>query len=184
MEKILKKLIMKYFVFKLQEDWREDLKKIPEERLKKWMDEELFVKMTEQVEALSQGFIDEACTTWDNEVWMDINDFVTEYNEELEKIIEDQDVPEEYWDTEDGDAEDESKEVVLMHCIDANPECNCDHQDIHPHNIGCDTGCVYQAHNSCIVYAEEQTELSGDVPENTEFFRSKMSENIMATGGL
>jgi len=175
MEKILKKMIMKYFVFKLQEDWREELKKIPEELLKKWMDDDLFVKMKEQAESLASGFIDEATTTWDNELWMDINDFVSDYNEELEKIQEDQDVPEEYWDTEDGDAEDEDegKEVVLMHCLDANPACNCDHMDIHPHSIGCDTGCVYQQHSSCVVYAEDTGEEWTDIPDE-----------ITQTGGL
>ena len=45
MEKILKKIVMKYFVHKIQEDWKDELKKIPEDRLKKWMDDELFIKM-------------------------------------------------------------------------------------------------------------------------------------------
>jgi len=216
MEKILKKMMMKYFVFKLQEDWREELKKIPEEHLKQWMDEDLFVKMEEQAESLASGFIDEATTTWDNELWMDINDFVSDYNEELEKIQEDQDVPEEYWDTEDGDAEEdisdipsndcghltiedmfsgvnnpdqeipeeywdtedgdaeeENKEVALMQCLDANPACNCDHMDTHPHSIGCDTGCVYQQHSSCVVYAEDTGEEWTDIPDE-----------IAKTGGL
>jgi len=168
MEKILKKILMKYFVFKLQEDWKDELKKIPEDRLKKWMDEDLFIKMNQNAENLVDQFITDTGSTWDNEIWMDINDFVNDYNEELENI---QEKEEEYWDTDDDDYE--SKEIVLMHCQEMDTECNCDHADIHPFGIGCNTGCQYTEHTACVRYNEERTELNDDVPDE-----------IVETGGI
>jgi hypothetical protein len=78
MDKILEKLFTKYFIFKIQEDWKNELRKIPEELLKKWMDDELFVKIKSECENLAADVVSDVDRKWDNEIWMDINDFVNE----------------------------------------------------------------------------------------------------------
>ena len=185
---------MKYFVHKIQEDWKDELKKIPEDRLKKWMDDELFIKMGEIAQNAVEQFIVDIDSSWDNEAWMDINDFVNDYAEELEKLEAEEEVePEDEYlwaaddENEEGeegfyyhkswfeeyDENEEDEEVILMHCPDVLSGCNCDHAEVHPFGIGCNTGCNVSYHTVCVRHNEEQTEYNDDVPDE-----------IAETGGL
>ena len=207
MDKILEKLFTKYFIFKVQTEWKEELKKIPEELLKKWMDDELFVKIQAECENLAADVISDIDRKWDNELWMDINDFVNEYQTDLELAEEaEAEKEEDYWDTDDEDPADDfgeddpdqynfpvvkdlSGEVKLMYCTDADVTCDCDHAEPHPYSAGCTCGCVYTQHYSCEPYIEKETETEDQ--ENTEFKppvpgygNGPVPDEIVETGGL
>jgi hypothetical protein len=179
MDKILEKLFTKYFIFKIQEDWKEELKKIPEELLKKWMDDELFVKIEAECQSLAADTISDVDRKWDNQIWMDINDFVNEYqtDQELAEEEKEKEKEEDYWDSDDDEpgvyTYDDDKEVKLMYCTDADVKCDCDHADPHPYSAGCICGCVYTSHCRCEPYTEQTTELNDDVPDE-----------IVETGGI
>lgn len=191
MDKILEKLFTKYFIFKIQEDWKSELRKIPEELLKKWMDDELFVKIKSECENLAADVVSDVDRKWDNEIWMDINDFVNEYDTDQEiaeeQIAEEEEqAAEEYWDTDDDDPRvytyddaDDNTEVKLMYCPDASKEtCDCDHADPHPYTTGCNHGCVYSHHLQCEPYLATNTELNDDIPDGP------IPDEIAETGGL
>ena len=173
MDKILKKLFTKYYIFKVQTEWKDELKKIPEKDLKLWMDNDLFIKIKELSESLADDVIRDADLKWDNDLWMDINDFVNEQADTLEEKNADDD---EYWNTEDDDKPtDEPEEVQLMICPEADVTCDCDHSEIHPHTIGCETGCQYSQHFSCDKYDEED-----EIPPAPE----PVPDEIVETGGV
>jgi len=181
MDKILEKLFTKYFIFKIQEDWKNELRKIPEELLKKWMDDELFVKIKSECENLAADVVSDVDRKWDNEIWMDINDFVNEYDTDQEIASEAEEQKQEqeqedYWGTDD----DDDTELKLMYCPDADINCDCDHADPHPYTIGCNHGCVYTEHFSCEPYIEKEkeTELNDDIPDGP------IPDEIAETGGL
>jgi len=208
MDKILEKLFTKYFIFKVQTEWKEELKKIPEELLKKWMDDELFVKIQAECENLASDVISDIDRKWDNELWMDINDFVNEYQTDLELAEEaEAEKEEDYWDTDDEDPADDfgeddpdqynfpvvkdlSGEVKLMYCTDADVTCDCDHAEPHPYSAGCTCGCVYTQHYRCEPYIEKEAEDQED-QEDTRFkppvpgYRNEpVPDEIVETGGL
>ena len=138
------------------------------------MDDELFVKIKEEVANIAADIISDVDRKWDDTLWMDINDFV---NEQADKLEESDDADaDDYWDTVDDDEpEVESKEVLLMMCPEADVNCDCDHAEIHPHTIGCETGCQYSEHNRCEKYNEED-----EVPPAPE----PVPDEIVETGGL
>lgn len=189
MDKILEKLFTKYFIYKVQVDWKDELKKIPEELLKKWMDDELFVKIKSECENMAADVISDIDRKWDNEIWMDINDFVNEYNTDLEIAEEAKaEKGEDYWDSEDEEDlspfmddkndVDVSTEVKLMYCPEADVTCDCDHQDPHLCTAGCFTGCLYEDHDKCGPYIEQDQEEKSLVTDDD------VPDEIVETGGL
>lgn len=165
MNKILEKLFTKYFVFKIQEDWKEELKKIPEQTLKKWMDEELFVKINNVSESLAADVVSDCSSKWDNEIWMDINDWVNDYNsgeDEDELGYDVPGIPEDYWDSED---EKNPLEGLMMICPEKQEPCgeNCDHAEPHQYESGCETGCGFSStHIKCAIQEDVTDEKVPD----------------------
>jgi len=184
MDAILNKLFKKYFVFKISEDWKDELKKIPEELLKDWMDNDLFKKIDEYSLELVSSVIGDAEDKWNNEIWMDINEFVNEYELQQEIAQEKLDAendPEESWftdddDTDDDDTDDDDDDTdkdQKMYCPDVDPNCNCEHSDIHEQSSGCFCGCAYATHTACLPYKHKPMEGYSKVPDE-----------ITETGGL
>lgn len=166
MEQILKKLFKKYFIFKITEDWKDELKKIPEELLKTWMDDELFKKIDHECECLASEVAVDADRKWDDDLWMEINDFVNNYELEQENANDTDD--DDYWDT-DGElgqeAQEEINDLQWMECLDKDENCACDHADVHIYGDGCDTGCAYADHTHCVQYKEKEENVPDEIQE-------------------
>ncbi len=152
MKEILVKLFEKYFIHKIQEDWKEELKKIPEDRLRKWMDETLIEEVKTACTEIYDDIETNMETKYSYELWMSINDYVNEEADELAKEEEQEEPPDE-WDVED---DDNPMEGVMMVCPEKGVGCDdtCDHSVPHTYDeIGCESGCGFTTdHIKCEVH--------------------------------
>jgi hypothetical protein len=159
MNKILLKLFKKYFIFKIQSEWKEELKEIDEVKLKKWMDDELLLKIDISSKEILEKLREEIKDKWEYILWYDINNFIEDCKEEKEKEKEKEDE----WNTETNI--DDGKTMLI--CPDADENCSeCDHQKPHLYNSECDTECdISDIRKKCEVWELEEESLEQEVKE-------------------
>jgi hypothetical protein len=159
MDKILLKLFKKYFIFKIQDDWKDELKEISEEELKKWMDEELLLHMDNASMEVLEELKEKLKDKWEYILWYEISNFVEDWKH---KKIETKEKKDE-WNTEtninDG--------KTMLICPDADENCSeCDHQKPHLYNSGCDTECdISDIRKKCEVWELEEKSLEDEIKE-------------------
>lgn len=170
MEQILKKLFKKYYIYKIQTDWKEALKLIPEKDLKNWMDNELFKEIDECVDFLSAEVLADVEKKYDDHIWMEINDFSTKWEEARE--AEEDKRSDDFWSADDEDEwPQDPSESSTMCCPVADEHCDCGHELPHVYSTGCVVGCPYSEEIKCVCVDKPK-----EVPE--------VPESIQETGGL
>jgi hypothetical protein len=160
MDKILLKLFKKYFVFEIQKEWKDELKKVDETDLKKWMDDELLSKMDYVAEDLLKEVKEKMKDKWEYELYYDINNFVEDWKDKQKEEVEEET---DEWST---DTHIDDGETMLI-CPDADENCSeCDHQKPHLYNSECDTECdISDIRKKCEVWELEEESLEQEVKE-------------------
>jgi hypothetical protein len=159
MDKILLKLFKKYFIFKIQDDWKDELKEISEEELKKWMDEELLLHMDNASMEVLEELKEKLKDKWEYILWYEISNFVEDWKH---KKIETKEKKDE-WNTEINI----NDEKTMLICPDADENCSeCDHQKPHLYNSECDTECdISDIRKKCEVWELEEKSLEDEIKE-------------------
>lgn len=157
MKDILEKIFEKYFIHMIQKDWKDELKPIPEETLKPWMDDSLIGFIKNSCSEVFTEVEEELKRKYEHEIWIEINDFINEYNEKKEEAEQAEEPDEDEWDTGGDELEDD-----MMICTESTTECVdgefiCDHAEAHDHGPGCDTGCGHvPVHAACEKIEQEK----------------------------
>ena len=176
MDKILLKLFKKYFIFKIQEDWKNELKEVDEEELKKWMDEELLLKMDTASEGVLEKLKEELMEKWEYELYYDISNFIEDWKEHKKQAEEKAD----QWNTDDN--LDDGKTMLICHDRDESAlVCKeCVHVEPHLYEESCDTLCGDSNNRKCEPYEAEIEEQDNYTEQN----EAAVPDEIAETGGL
>ena len=191
LKEILESIFEKYFIHKIQVDWKDELKKIPEEILKEWMDEELLGQVRRGSTEVFETVKDEMERKYDFGIYMEVSDFVDDYKTKLEEVENEQaEEEEDEWDVDGEDAMIGEK----MICPEATPECSegdkpCTHAEIHDYDKDCNDGCDFiPQHIQCNQVSEHHTEeeisefQKGDHSEKQ--VPTRVPDEIVETGGV
>lgn len=82
MEKILRKLFEKYLIHKTKEIYKDDLKKIDKEKVKKWMDDKFMSDIDYSVNNLITDFFEEIEREWNYNLKYEVDNFIDEAEKE------------------------------------------------------------------------------------------------------